>query len=375
MGGHKADGAFFYDEEIGGWESAEHYYKEEPAWVGEFNDMRLLNERFGKAWEPLPVSPEDLEELGVVTFDLGPLEPDLPIPFGGLSAAPGESFYDELYSSPWVDEHMARFAEHLIGVEALGGDEVPDFLALGFSATDSIGHSYGPDSPQQLDNLRRLDATLGEFFDFLDRRIGLSNVVLAFSADHGAGSVPEVRQAQGLTGRRTDTADVLCEQRVYERLQGRFGEGAWLLPGTFVNREALAAAGIEYEDVESATAELIAACPSVARVWTRTELLKPETEADPMGRLFVHSFPPEVAPDFLVQREEHFLSSRFAAASHGTAWPYDTHVPLLVAGPGILPGTRTERVRTVDLAPTLSALVAVEPGGEIDGVDLGLSRP
>jgi predicted AlkP superfamily pyrophosphatase or phosphodiesterase len=371
MGGRRADGAFFYDRDSGEWESAEYYYADEPEWVDDFNDQRQLDRHFGEGWKPLPATPEDLEAVGVAAFDLGPLEPDLPIAFGGLAPAPGESFYQAIYASPYVDAHMARFAEHLIGAEALGGDEVPDLLALGFSAADAVGHAYGPDSPQTLDTLRRLDVTLGALFEFLDRRVGLENVVIAFSADHGAGRVPEIRQAHGLPGRRADTGDVLCMQRVYERLQGRFGDGAWLLPGPFVNREAVQAAGLEYEDVESAAAELIGSCPSVAKVWTRSELMMAETATDPMGRLFVHSFPFEVAPDLLIQREEFFLRSRTVAASHGTAWPYDTQVPLLIAGPGIPAEVRPERARTVDLAPTLATLVAVVPTGELDGVDLG----
>ncbi|MCZ6727467.1 MAG: alkaline phosphatase family protein, partial [Acidobacteria bacterium] len=255
MAGRKADGAFFYDDSYdgwesashGGWESAEYYYKEEPEWVGEFNDRRLLDRHFGEPWEPLAASLEDLEAVGVSAFDMGPLAPDLPIAFGGLAPAPGESFYAAIFASPYLDEHLARFAEHLIGAEALGGDEVPDLLALGFSAVDAVGHAYGPDSPQLLDTLRRLDVTLGELFEFLDRRVGLDNVVIALSSDHGAVPVPEVRQASGLPGRRADADDVLCMQRVYERLQGRFGDGAWLLPGPFVNREAVKTADLEYE--------------------------------------------------------------------------------------------------------------------------------
>jgi len=370
MAGRKADGAFFYDHDTGDWESTEYYYDEVPEWASEFNARRELDRHFGKAWQPLPATAEELEAVGVGAFDMGPLEPDLPTAFGGLSPAPGSSFYSGIYVSPLADEYMARFAEVLIGAEALGGDEVPDLLALGFAATDAVGHTYGPDSPQLLDNLRRLDRTLGEFFDFLDRRVGLDNVVLALSADHGAGPVPEVRQAAGLAGWRANDADVLCMQRVYERLQGRFGEGAWLLPGPFVNQEALEASDVEYADVESAAAELIAACPSVAEVWTRSELESAAAAADPVGRLFVNSFAPTVAPDLFVQRDEFFLSSRTTTASHGTAWSYDTHVPLLIAGGGLTPEVRPERVRTADMAPTLASFIDVQPPDEIDGVVL-----
>jgi predicted AlkP superfamily pyrophosphatase or phosphodiesterase len=370
LGGREADGAFFYDDENGDWKSAEYYYRQEPAWVAAFNDQRLLDRRFGEAWTALPAGPEDLAATGIEAFDLGPLEPDLPIVFGDLEPAPGAAFYEDIWASPFLDEALGRFAEQLIGAETLGGDDVPDLLALGFSAADAVGHSYGPDSPQLLDTLRRLDLTLGELFEFLDRRIGLDNVLLALSSDHGVSAMPELSQARGQAGRRADAADVLCMQGVSQKLQGRFGEGSWLRPGPFVNRVLAKATDHEYEDVEAAAAELIAGCPNVARVWTRTQLLRSETATDPEGRLFVNSFAGERAPDLLVEWDEFFLPSRRSAASHGTAWRYDTHVPLVIAGGGLLPAVRNERVRTADLAPSLARFVAAAPLGKIDGADL-----
>jgi len=368
--GDTADGAFFYESSIGGWESDSFYYEEEPAWVSEFNDRRELDRFFGQPWETLPASPEDLAAVGVETFELGPLEADLPIAFGGLSPTPNEGFYSAIYSSPFVDEHMGRFAQHLIGSEALGGDEVPDLLALSFSATDAVGHTFGPDSPQLLDTLRRLDRTLAELFEFIDRRIGLDQTVIALSADHGSVSLPELRTARGLPAKRADAEDVLCMQRVHERLQGRLGEGDWLSFGTFVNREAAKEAGIEVEEIERVAAELMSACPSVERVYTRTQLLDPSTAEDPMGRLFAHSYHPDSSPDFLLLRKEFFLATRTTATSHGTAWRYDTHVPLLIATPGGAPAVRRDYARTADLAPTLSRLIGVDSPEEIDGVDL-----
>jgi arylsulfatase A-like enzyme len=43
------------------------------------------------------------------------------------------------------------------------------------------------------------------------------------------------------------------------------------------------------------------------------------------------------------------------AATHGSPWAYDTHVPVILAGPGIPPGRIARRVETVDLAPTIAA--------------------
>jgi arylsulfatase A-like enzyme len=235
-----------------------------------------------------------------------------------------------------------------------------------------VGHAYGPDSPQLLDTLRRLDARLDDFLRLLDRRIGLEHVVVALSSDHGVVPIPEARTEAGLPGRRVDRDDVLCMQRVRARLEGRFGAGAWLRNGPFVDRELARARGISPEAVERAAAEVIAECPSVSRVWTRSELLAEGIEEDPVGRLFAHSFHRERGPDLFVQHDEYFLDSRRAAASHGTPWAYDTHVPLVLMVPGAPPARISRRVRTVDLAPTLARLVDVTPTGPIDGVPLEL---
>lgn len=372
LGGLAADAAYFYDGEDGSFETASYYADDEPEWVDDFNDERRLDRHFGRAWEPLPVGEAALMEVGVEAFDLGPLEPDFPITFGGLTPVPGSGFYEEVAYSPWIDEHTAAFAEALVGAEALGGDEIPDLLAIGFSGIDYIGHRYGPDSPQMLDALRRLDRALGELFEFLDRRVGLDQVLLALSSDHGAAPLPELMALRGQPGQRASDDDVLCIQGVYARLQGRFGDGAWLEPGPFVSERARER-GVAAE-VEQATAELLEACDGVREVWTRSELTDPATLADPVGRLFAHSYHPERSPDFLVLRDEFFLSYRGAATSHGTAWDYDRRVPLMIAGPGVESGPRGEAVRSVDLAPTLAWRMGAAPTGEIDGVVLPLGR-
>ena len=44
---------------------------------------------------------------------------------------------------------------------------------------------------------------------------------------------------------------------------------------------------------------------------------------------------------------------------HGSPWTFDTHVPLLLAGPGVRPGVRFGRCAPVDLAATFSALMEI----------------
>ncbi len=362
LAGRDADAAFWYDDDDGSWRSNDYYDGAKAPWVEEFNDQRLADRQLGKAWRPLPVTPEQLTGVGVEELDLGPLRPGFPHVYGGLRVAPGESLYGGLYGKPWLDEYLNRFAERLIVEEELGADGWTDLLALSYSALDYAGHGFGPDSPEVLDVLLRFDLQLGELLRLVDERIGLDSVVVALTSDHGVAPVPEL----GRSGGRRLTADgVLCFQQVNSRLADRFGEAQWLFNGPFLNPAAIADHGVERGLVEDEAARLLAACPGVDRVWRRAELGE---DAQPAARLAANAFHAERSADLLIEFEP-FFQPTWSAATHGSSYAYDTHVPLVLLVPGLGPLRDAAPADTVDLAPTLAALAGL-PSPDVDGVDL-----
>jgi arylsulfatase A-like enzyme len=54
----------------------------------------------------------------------------------------------------------------------------------------------------------------------------------------------------------------------------------------------------------------------------------------------------------------------------GTAYDTDTHVPLLVVGPGVVPGPREAMVSNIDWAPTFEELAGLDPAAYRSGVSL-----
>ena len=60
----------------------------------------------------------------------------------------------------------------------------------------------GPDSPEVHDVSVRTDQVLGKLFQFLDSKVGMRNVLVIFTADHGVSPVPEVNQARKMPGGR-----------------------------------------------------------------------------------------------------------------------------------------------------------------------------
>ncbi len=364
LGGFAADGAYWYDG--GEWESSSYYRRRRPGWLDEFNGEGALADRFATAWRPRPLPPEAVAAAGVEEVDLGPHRPGLPLVFGGFSVTADEGFFDQLPYSPWMDESMTRLAERLIVEEGLGLDRWPDLLALGYSALDYVGHRYGPHSREVMEMVLELDARLGELLGFVERRLGPGKVVVALSADHGVAPVPEL----GHGGRRMTAEDALCFQTANRRLAEELGEAQWLLDGPFVNPAALAATGVEREIAERAAAGLLAACPGVERIWRRGEL----TAAEPppgAGEAFYWNFHPARSPDLEPQFEPYFTPTVSSAATHGSAYPYDSHVPLVFLAPGLTPRRDGAPAATVDLAPTVAALLGLAPPEGLDGVDLG----
>src|SRR5262249_10286029 len=82
----------------------------------------------------------------------------------------------------------------LAGINAmdLGRGPTTDVLSISLSATDVIGHLYGPDSREQHDQILRLDRQLGLFLDSLYRLRDPTKILIALTADHGVPPAPEL---------------------------------------------------------------------------------------------------------------------------------------------------------------------------------------
>src|SRR5689334_16957377 len=90
-----------------------------------------------------------------------------------------------LRRTPTMDSLTALFALEGLRQTGIGQGPQTDVMAVSFSATDYIGHTWGPDSREAHENMLRLDETLGWFIDSLYKLRDSASVVIAMTGDHG----------------------------------------------------------------------------------------------------------------------------------------------------------------------------------------------
>ena len=279
----------------------------------------------------------------------------LPHPLGD-----GTAFSARWEHSPFADEYLARLAAHVVSHLKLGRSPSTDYLAVSFSALDRIGHKLGPRSHEVQDALVRLDAAIGGLLDHLDRQIGRDGYVVALSSDHGVSPVPEQQQRAGIDAGRTTSAAVA--QRVEEALARALGPGKYVArlfytdlyfaPGVYDRLRANAGA-------MKAAVDALLNTPGIAKVYRGDELTRGLHADDPLARAAAHGYHPARSGDLILVPKPNWILST-AAATHGTAHPYDTNVPVVLAGRGIRPGTYLTDATPADLAPTLASLAGVK---------------
>ncbi len=340
------------------------YYRNElPEWVREFNARQLPQSWAGRAWTLL------LEEREYPEPDSVPAESGgQAFMFPHITPPDPATAAQVLPTFPWLDEATLAFALESVRAMELGRDGRTDLLAVGLSATDYIGHRFGPDSRELHDQILRLDRSLGAFLDTLFTLVDHRRVLIALSSDHGVAPLPELAGRHGApNARRVTLAPLVSEMRRGLAAAGAdsfdvfFGSGA-----LSVNRAELAAAGVNVDSMVTAFGIAAAGTAGVASVNTIEELAARDTSTDVHARRWLNMFSPGGETPLVVTLEPYSIWNNIPT-THGSPHEYDAHVPVIFWGEPFSAGRHDARVRVVDLAPTLARAAGVQPLERLDG--------
>ena len=342
--GFAADGAYWIDPKTGVWITSTYYRDTLPEWVRDFNSSQPA-----KYWD------REWKDSGnaVLASTAHRKSKD------GSEAG----FYEVIGATPFANEYEFEFAKKLITNENVARGPATDLLSISLSANDILGHRVGPDSPEMHQMALDLDSELADFINFLGHQIGLANVWMALSADHGVASLPDAVKKLNIPAANLGGAKL--QNDINTALAQKFSRGrptsfikldfplAWLDPGAFVE------AHLGEREAEAAVGEAMKQA-GLRGYYTKTQLAAGEVPDTELGRKFLNSYSPE-GSWYVMGIPDIYTVGSPTGTDHASPYNYDTHVPLAFYGVPFQAGTYRERTEPVDLAATLASLLGINP--------------
>ncbi len=364
--GQTANGAFWIDNATGRFVTSTFYMPQLPAWATAFNK--------------------------------GP-RPARAVKESGLEDT--TQFYAMVGRTPAANSYELDFARALIDNEKLGTNSVTDVLTVSLSANDIMGHQMGPDSDQEREMVLGLDRDLNSFFTYLDKKVGLANVMVALTADHGIPPIPQHSARLGIDAGRLDLENFADAMNAALNAHffpaqkpgkpTRYLMPTLELPYVALDPRPFQAAHIPEADAEAAFADAVPAVlaklgaplsppnnlntpeatrhyaearldpdPEVAFIRSRVDLAAGKLPPTEFGRLIAHSYTAHGGwYVMLVPTPFQMELLTGIQTTHFSPWSYDRHVPLGFFGASFLPGYYREQVAPVDIAPTFAAILGV----------------
>ena len=288
----------------------------------------------------------------------------------------------------YVDRATADMAIRLVDEMKLGADAVPDVLSVSFSATDYVGHAFGHEGVEMCLQMDQLDRNVGLLLDALDAR-GIDYVVV-LTADHGGIDAPERLVEQGYPEATREDASLNIKALAADVTEktGITASSGPLLFGGGGSGDIYVSAKVPATDkpkVVAALVEVLKANPQVSAVFTAQELAQaPMPTGRPQDWTLLDrargSFNATRSGDVTVLLDRGVVPGAPRpgyVTTHGSPWDYDRRVPLIFWRKGVAGMEQPAPVETVDIAPTLAALLdlKVEDGAfdgrclDIDGSD------
>lgn len=342
--GFAADGAYWMDSKTGLWITSTYYRSELPKWAQDFDDSKRTEKYLDKEWK-------DANGNTLRTT----------APRAGKDGSPA-GFYELVAATPFANDYTFEFARELVTYERLGNGPATDLLVIGLSANDIDGHQAGPDSAEVQSMTLATDRQLGDFFNFLGHKVGLANVWIALSADHGIAPLPSV--AAKLRVPAAGLAPDKLRGQLNNLLAAKLSPGhpaeyvkVFDYPLVWLSQDAFAAVKMKEADAEHAVGEALKQI-GLRGYYTRFDLSEGEVPNTEEGRKYEHSYSP-LGGWYVMGVPAPFTVGVTSGTDHASPYTYDTHVPLAFYGLAFQPGTYRSHAEPVDLAVTLASLLGI----------------
>jgi len=337
--GFAADGVYWIDHKTGVWITSNYYRSELPKWLQDFNNSGRAAKYLNLEWK---------DKDGHVLRSTKPAE-------GSES-----DFYRLVGSTPFANDYEFDLAREIITNEHLGNGPATDLLAISLSANDILGHQVGPDSPEMQAMALAMDHQFAAFFDFLGHQIGLANVWIALSADHGIAPLVSVARALHIPAANQPAHEERAQ--INQALSAKLQHSAEYVidfdyPLAWLNEEAFAAVKVKEEQAEELVGDAMKQA-GLRSYYTRAQLRDGAVPNTAMGQKYLNSYVP-LSTWYVMGVPAPYAIGVASGTDHASPYTYDTHVPLILYGIPFQAGTYRTHSEPVDLAVTLASLLGI----------------
>jgi hypothetical protein len=368
--GHSANAAYWYNAGTGNWITSTYYMNELPGWVNEFNAKKLADQYYKKNWNTLyPANTYVQSSSDEKVYEAKPLGTESKgFPYS-LEKFIGKN-YGAISSTPFGNSFTAEMAKAAIEAEKLGADNITDFLAVSFSSPDYVGHSFGPNSIEVEDTYLRLDKDLGDFFTYLDNKIGRGQYLIFLSADHGVAHVPGFLKENKIPAGTISSTDIM--NRFNPQLKEKFGWDGLILSmynsQVHLNHPVIDSMGLNETAIKKWITDSLMRTEGISRVIDIAHLGSLPLNST-IKTMIANGYFPQRNGDLQIIYKPQWIDGGSTGTTHGSWSPYDAHIPLLWYGWSIKPGKTSRETYMTDIAPTIAALLKIQaPSGSVGKV-------
>lgn len=367
--GHFADAAYWMVD--GDWVSSTFYMEELPKYVQDFNKANFTDKYLRQGWNTL----YPLDTYWNHVKDDNPYEGSYvdgeKVTFPITLSKNTDAGRDIIKGTPFGNSITLQFVKEVIEKENLGNNpaNVPDFLAVSFSSTDYVGHQFAINSAKIEDTYLRLDKDLGEFFNYLDQKVGKGNYTVFLSSDHGAAHNPQfILDEKGNGG---FFAKKNINKAMDDMLKTEFGTEKLVYATSnyqvHLDHKLINSKKLDTEKIKTSIIRFLKNQEGVAFV-ADMDKLSQASIPDKIKSMAINGYNYKRSGDIQVILEPQWYDGYgyTTGTTHGSWNPYDSHIPLVFMGWGIKSGNTTAPTFMTDVASTISALLHIpQPNGNI----------
>lgn len=371
--GHSANAAYwFVGNNEGNWVTSDYYMTQLPKWVQDFNKSDAVEKYLGN-WNTL----YDINTYTESGPDLNNFERGFKgketatFPYDLKKLSKENDNLEILKLSPFGNSITTDFALATIKGEALGKDNVTDFLTISYSSTDYLGHNFGVDAKEIQDTYLRLDLDIERILNYLDKEVGVGNYTVFLTADHAAVHVPAFLESLKIPSGYFDKKAFRTQLDAFLLKKYAASDLVEYIASfeIFLNRARISQLNLNLQEVQQSIVDEIIAYDFIDRAYSAHTMHNNAFDHG-LEVLLQNGYHQKRSGDVLVSFNAAVIEYSRKGTTHGSGYMYDTHVPLLFYGKGIKTGSTFQKTNIIDIAPTISALLGISFPNASTGVPL-----